>query len=298
MTCIIQMMQLYLKLLAAATVEALLLCALSRLLFLAGYRLFGNPRHTTGGWLWHLFRTPGNLIHEMSHALVLFATGYRVKRVRLSLRDPNGRGEVVVYGRWLRVIPDKWAWALASMSPLVAGIASILLLMHYLVEPTKLGAFAAPSVGEAVVARAFSVLSCIPWTHWPTYFLLFLVLSVGSELSPSDRDVKTALPRLAAAAAFACMVGAVFYTAPPGAPARTWFDAVALPVLRRIITAQELALALCGATSLILLGPVLLRDTIAAQRTSPLPRPSRTARTSRSRRSRPARAATSSRPPD
>ncbi|MCX7599176.1 MAG: M50 family metallopeptidase [Armatimonadetes bacterium] len=297
MTYIMVAMQLYLKLLAAATVEALLLCALSRLLFLAGYRLFGSPRHTTGGWLWHLFRAPGNLVHEMSHAVVLFATGYRVKRVRLSLRDPRGRGEVVVYGRWLRLVPDKWAWALASMSPLVAGIATLLLLMHYLIEPGAVGAFAAPSVGEALVARAFAVLSRIPWSHWPTYVILFLVLSVGSELSPSDRDVRTALPRLAAAAALACMVGAAFYIAPPGAPARTWFDATALPTLRRIITAQELALALCGATSLLLLTPVLLRDALTAQPASQYPRPRKPARTSRPRRSPPARAATSNCPP-
>lgn len=290
-------MQLYLKLLAAATVEALLLCAMSRLLFLAGYRLFGNPRQGTGGWVWHLFRTPGNLVHEMSHAVALLAAGFRVKRVRLSLRDPNGRGEVVVCGRWLRLIPDKWAWALASMSPLVAGIGTILLLMHYLVEPRTVGTFAASSLGEAVVARVFSVLGRIPWNHWPTYGMLFLVLSVGSELSPSDRDVKTALPRLAAAAAFACMLGAAFYSAPPGAPARAWFDAAALPTLRSIITAQELALALCTAASLILLGPVVLRDAVAAERTSPLSRRPRPADPSRPRRSPPARAATSNRPP-
>jgi hypothetical protein len=290
-------MQLYLKLLAAATVEALLLCALSRLLFLAGYRLFGNPRHSTGGWVWQLFRTPGNLVHELSHAIVLFAAGFRVRRIRLSLRDPNGRGEVVVCGRWLRLIPDSWAWASASMSPLIAGITAILLLVHYLIEPGVVGAFAAPSLGEAVVTRAFSVLSRISWGHWPTYPLLLLVLSIGSELSPSDRDVKTALPRLLGAAAIACMLGAAFYGAPPGAPARTWFDAVALPTLRGIISAQELALALCAAASLMLLGPLVLRDALTTQRARPLAPPRQRPRRPALRRKSPTIAASSNRPP-
>ncbi|MCD6351250.1 MAG: hypothetical protein J7M26_03925, partial [Armatimonadetes bacterium] len=95
----------FLQLAIAATVEAVALVLLSRLLFVAGYSLLGRHRWRFFKLLWHLFRLPGNLLHELSHAVVLLLAGFRVEKIRPSLLDRSGTGHVEVRGRLWEVGP-------------------------------------------------------------------------------------------------------------------------------------------------------------------------------------------------
>jgi hypothetical protein len=255
-------MQDYLKLLAAATIEAGLLCLLSRLLFLAGYRLIGNPKHPRGGRLWHLLRLPGNLVHEASHAIVLLVTGYRVEAVSLSIFDREGRGQVVARGRWHHLTPGWAAWGLAAFAPIVGGMVAISLLMRPLGLAGGAQAVSSTSMAQVFLARVQDVVGGVNWHAWQGYLLLALVLSIGSELAPSDRDVRGTLPGLLGAAALACLVGAFFYAGPVGIEWRGGFDAGARHLLNGAIRAQELALAVCGAASVFVVVPWLLRESL------------------------------------
>ncbi len=271
-------MQDYLKLLAAATIEAGLLCLLSRALFLAGYRLVGDRKHPRGGRLWHLLRLPGNLVHEVSHALVLMVTGYRVEAISLSIFDAEGRGQVVARGRWHHLMPHWAAWGLAAFAPIVGCMVTIGLLMRPLGLTSNAHLVSSTSMAQVFLARVADVVAGVNWHAWQGYLLLALVLSIGSELAPSDRDVRGSLPGLLGAAAIACLIGAFFYIGPVSVEWRVWFDTSAKHLLNGAIRAQELTLAVCGAASVFVLVPWLLRESLFEQQRPVRPTPTRTPR--------------------
>jgi hypothetical protein len=271
-------MQDYLKLLAAATIEAGLLCLLSRALFLAGYRLVGNPKHKHGGRLWHLLRLPGNLVHELSHAIVLAIAGYRVEAISLSIFDAEGRGQVVARGRWHHLLPHWVAWGFAAFAPIVGSMVVIGLLMRPLGLTSNAHAVVSSSMAQVFLARVADVVAGVNWHAWQGYVLLALVLSLGSELAPSDRDVRGSLPGLLGAAAVACLLGAFFYLGPVSVGWRTGFDVGARHLLNGAIRAQELTLAVCGAASIFVLVPWLLRESLFESPRPVRPTPTRSPR--------------------
>lgn len=274
----------FLQLVVAATVEAALLVILSRLLFVAAFGLLGNRRSRRGSLAWHLLRLPGNLVHELSHAVVLWVSGFRISAVRLSILDPNGRGEVVARGRWHRLVPSTIGWAAASMAPLVGAIVVICALMHFFGVMPAWTVDPHSSVGEALLARWTAVLKALNLSAWQGWVFLLLVLSIGAELAPSQQDFRACLPWLIVAASLLCMAAAIFYAAPPLAGPRQWFDARATAALNKILIAEELALAVTGAAGLVLAIPALLREALAgdtlipdvraAGSSRPSPRPS------------------------
>jgi hypothetical protein len=245
-----------LKLLAAATTEAGLLCLFSRLLFAAGQRATGSHPRGRGGWLWHVLRLPGNLVHELSHALVLAMMGFRVRRLRLSISDPRGQGEVVVQGRWHPLLPTA-GWVLGSLAPLIGGmlvIAWLTRLMGLTLPPQPVTG----SVGEALVRRASALLASLNFHWWPTYLLLPALVSVAAELSPSDRDLRNSLQGLLLLAALLALVIAAVSSCPPTAPARQIVERVAEAALLRLLAAEELSLAVLAAAVVVLGLPVLV----------------------------------------
>jgi hypothetical protein len=268
-------MQDYLKLLAAATIEAGLLCLLSRALFVAGFRVVGSRKHPHGGRLWHLLRLPGNLVHEVSHALVLALTGYRIEAISLSIFDAEGRGQVVARGRWHHLIPHWAAWGLAAFAPIVGSMLTIGLLMRPLGLSPNAHAVISSSMAQVFLARVADVVAGVNWHAWQGYVLLGLVLSLGSELAPSDRDVRGSLPGLLGAAAFACLIGAFFYAGPVSVEWRNSFDLAARHLLNGAIRAQELTLAVCGAASIFVLVPWVLRESLFENPRTENPRPVR-----------------------
>lgn len=267
-------MQDYLKLLTAATIEAVLLCLLSRVLFLAGYRLFGNPNRHHGGRFWHVLRLPGNLIHEFSHAIVLLLTGFRVEALRPSLFDEKGRGQVVARGRWHKLVPHRVAWGLAAMAPIVGGMVTIGLLMRPLGLETGTHVVVGSSMAQIFLARVQDVAAAINWHAWKGWLLLALVLGIGAELAPSDRDVRGSIPGLLGTAAAACLLGAFFYLGPVSLGVRSDFDLIARHLLNAAIRTQELTLAVCGAAGAFIIVPWLLREGLFEEKAPAVP-PSR-----------------------
>jgi hypothetical protein len=251
-----------LQLAAAATVEAAGLVLVSRLLFLAGFTLMGNPPASRGRLLWHLFRLPGNLIHELSHALVLCIVGYRVVCVRLSILDKHGRGEVLAQGRWHRLIPAILGWPAASIAPIVGGIAAIVVLTRVLGVPLPQSPYQATTLGEELVARWAAVLRNVNLASWQGWLFVLLVLSIGAELAPSDRDLRAGLPSLLIVGSVLCLLAAVCYLALPDAVARQWCGTYARNFLRRVMLAEEMVLAVCGAVAVLVVLPLLVREAV------------------------------------
>lgn len=233
---------------------------LSRLLFVAGFRLIGNPPSPARQQVWHVFRLLGNLVHEASHAVVLCVAGYRVVAIKLSIQDSRGRGEVLAQGRWHRLVCPAVGWAAASLAPVVGGVAAIALLMRLMGVNFAWTPNEAATVGEQLVGRWVAVLREVNFSSWQGWIFVLALLSIGAELAPSDRDLRGALPALVVLGAILCLCAAAFYTAPVGAPARIWFDNHARYVLHWILAAEEMALAVCGAMGVLAVVPLLVAE--------------------------------------
>lgn len=146
----------------------------------AAGRLLASPLlggDTPGRWL----RLPGNLLHEIAHALVVWATGYRVAAFRLAVFSPDRRGLVQPGTPWA-----PWAWEpalrfAAPPAPLLAGSAALVALGAWVGQPLDPG----------------------DWRLWAG---ALLAVSVAAEMTPSRVDLRVfAVP---AAVAVAVLVAA------------------------------------------------------------------------------------------
>ncbi|MBC7288399.1 MAG: hypothetical protein H5T86_10215 [Armatimonadetes bacterium] len=263
MSAKLKMMTPLLQLFVAAIVEAGLLCVLSYLIFAAGQRLTFTRPGTRGHRLWHVFRLPGNLVHELSHAVVLWLAGFRVVRVQVSLLDRDGRGGVYVRGRWHGLVPASLGWALAAVAPVAGGVVTLVAIFHLLHLAPAAHAMRVDSVGQALVERALGWLAALDYHTPTTYLVLLLICSIGAELAPSERDLRSALQGLLMAAALTAVVAATAYSLPPGSPARTAFDKYATGSLTRLVAAQEMALSVLCGVALLLGVPYLLSEALA-----------------------------------
>lgn len=99
--------------LAVVAAQGVLLFVLSRALFVWVLQALAsrNPR-ARGGWLVLLVRLPGNLVHEISHALGFLICGYRVRRLVPCIFDRAGGGACQPGGRGPRSPSPGWprAW--------------------------------------------------------------------------------------------------------------------------------------------------------------------------------------------
>lgn len=182
-------------LLSVAT-EAALLFVLSRVLFMGVVSAVAD--HRGKGLLLGLLRLPGNFIHELSHALGFLACGYRVKRLRLCVFDPEGAGYCTPGPAWSPFAFPHLAVGLAALMPLLLGSLA-------LVEAARALGIVVPTMGPAnesvvvgAVLQSLSLLHHLDWGHWQTYVFLYLSLSIGAELSPSASDLRHALPTVLA----------------------------------------------------------------------------------------------------
>ena len=263
---IIDVMKHITQLTVAAIVETGLLCLLSYLLFVAGQKLLFGRSGRLWYWLWHLVRLPGNLLHELSHAVVLTLVGFKVTGLQVSLFDRReGRGAVYVAGRWNELIRADVAWALGAMAPLFGGIGALVLIAHLLHIPAGAGTINAASLGEAFVQRATTWIGALDFREPWTYAVLLLMFSIAAELAPSEKDLQSSLKVLLAMACLAAMGLAIVYSMPPTAPLRMAFDERATAVLRKVMAAQEMALSVVGGVGLMLAVPVLIIEAMAAE---------------------------------
>ena len=140
-----------------------------------------------------ILRAPGNLLHETSHAIGYLVGGYRVSRLVPAFVDPEGRGYCRPGRAWAPWAVPWLATGVAAMLPLFVGAAALWGVSRALGVPEDPAALAM----TADWRRFIEVLTGLDYSAWQTWMFLYLALSIGAELAPSDIDLRASLPALA-----------------------------------------------------------------------------------------------------
>lgn len=232
------------------------LFVLSRVVFvrlLAGAAAALSPRG--GGiaafaWL----RAPANFVHEASHAVATWVSGYRVAELRFSFDDPERRGLCRTGTPWAPWAVPAVRDLLVGLSPLAAGA----LLLPALARATGVD-LPRPDLGGSAADVARDLAAALRGLDWgaPRTWAFFVgVVFLGAEAHPSAADLAIAGPPLgvaillwgclgALAAHFPAHAAALAGATRPVAAALSWMTAAA--------TCGALALAV----ALAVLGPPL-----------------------------------------
>lgn len=131
------------------------------------------------GTIQHLVRLPGNLLHELAHALAMVATGYTVADLRVSLLDPEGRGHVRPGAPWIGVARPWLTNLVSPVAPVFAAIAALGAL-H--------AACAIPGL-PTTAAGLLPVLRAVDPARWELWVGLALGYSITAEMAPSGIDL-------------------------------------------------------------------------------------------------------------
>lgn len=181
-----------LRLLAPLIVWGVILTLLARVI-LSRWLL---PRLASpSGPFYTLLRTPGNLVHESSHALAFLLAGYGVAEFRSCLGDPARRGYVRAGGPWAPWAHPGVAALMAGPAPLFAGSLVVRLLAEWTAVPPLLAGEVVPSWPpnlSHLSSAAYPVLVMVthlPWGLVSLLVFLLLALSVGAEMAPSGEDM-------------------------------------------------------------------------------------------------------------
>jgi hypothetical protein len=130
--------------------------------------------------MFQVLRLPGNLLHELAHAVALLACGFTVVGFSVALFDPAGRGEVRPGPPWTRFASVWAASFLSPIAPVFVGVPTLALLFHLS------GAPGLPTALEAVAPT----LRAMPWTHATFWIAMLLAVPVSAEMAPSDVDLR------------------------------------------------------------------------------------------------------------
>jgi hypothetical protein len=131
------------------------------------------------GVVLHLLRLPGNLLHELAHAIAFLLTGYTVRGFAVSLFDPAGRGHVTPGPAWTRFTRPWVANLIAPVAPAVVGLTVLACAQGWLAPGTAGGG-----------AALLDGLRTLPWNDPWTWAVLLVAVPVGAEASPSDVDLR------------------------------------------------------------------------------------------------------------
>jgi hypothetical protein len=182
----------------------------------------------------HLVRLPGNLLHELAHAVALLATGYTVANLTVSLLDSAGRGGVRPGPPWTRLARPWIANLVAPVAPVASGLAALAVL-HPL-----LGAPGLPTSVDSVLP----LLRAVPWASWQLWAGLALAFSITAETAPSDIDLAAWWkPALVAAV----LVGGAAYGLEQWRPGELLAQLQAVDAVSRPFVARALALGVWSA---------------------------------------------------
>ncbi len=182
------------------------------------------------GTIQHLVRLPGNLLHELAHALAMVATGFTVADLRVSLMDPEGRGHVRPGPPWIG-LAKPWLTNLVSpVAPVFAAIAALGALHVVCVIPGL----------PTSAAGLLPVLRAVDPMRWELWVGLALGYSITAEMAPSGIDL-AAWWRPALVAAVLLAAGA--YALERYAPGSLLGGAVAADLATRGILGRTLAMA-------------------------------------------------------
>jgi len=185
-----------------------LVTAQAALLYLVSQRLLlgfvigaiaSRGRSRFGRFVVNFLRLPGNLLHELSHAVGYLVSGYRVGRLKTCIADKEGRGYCEPGVPWAPVHWLSLSAAFAAMLPLLVGALAIRQLGAWLgvslPAADVIGRGVSPVVSETL-ARLPHFLAGLDWASWKTYLFWYLALSIGAELAPSDVDLRAGGPLL------------------------------------------------------------------------------------------------------
>ncbi len=131
------------------------------------------------GTVQHLVRLPGNLLHELAHAVVMLITGYTVAGLSVSLFDPSGRGHVQPGPAWTSLARPWLTNLFSPVAPAFVGLAAL----------TGLHAWSGLPALPTSVDGVAPVLRAVPWASWQLWTALALGFSVTAEMAPSDVDL-------------------------------------------------------------------------------------------------------------
>lgn len=251
--------------------QAAVLYVLSRWLFSWAMQSFAvNGRGPRGSCLFLALRAPGNLVHEVSHAVGFLLGGYTVRRLVPVVFDKQGRGSCQPGRAWSPVALPWLATGLAALLPLILGSLALryvaaLLGVHLHSEPVAGAGVTATLLGNL---RAF--LLQLDLGTWPgrasALVFLYLAFSICAELAPSDVDLRRSLPALLAATAGVALLLLACSRAPLQAPARVWvFTSLGhgLAWLSALIEFGIVSTAVVGAVSTV---PAIIMRVLAADR--------------------------------
>ncbi|MDP2310466.1 MAG: hypothetical protein Q8P18_30895 [Pseudomonadota bacterium] len=131
------------------------------------------------GTIQHLVRLPGNLLHELAHAVAMMATGFTVADLRVSLLDPAGRGHVRPGPPWIGVARPWLTNLVSPVAPVFVAVAALATLHATCAIP---GLPSSP-------AGILPVLRAVDPARWELWVGLALGYSVTAEMAPSDIDL-------------------------------------------------------------------------------------------------------------
>jgi len=240
--------------------RVLLVAGEAAFLFVASRLVFDRVLRATWGraparrLLVGILRSPGNILHEGSHALGYLVAGFRVSRCVPFFLDREGRGYCRAGRSWAPWAVPWIATGLAAIMPLMVGAVALWGVSRLLGVPQDPDALTA-----AGWRRLADTLLGLDYHSWRTWAFLYLALSIGAELAPSEIDLKASLPALAAAAGL--IVVAVVAVSQIDAPAQHWrlvdvYTGWALSWASSILDFGIMALALVGIPAMVLAWPL------------------------------------------
>ena len=163
-----------------------------------------------------ILRLPGNILHECSHALGYLLAGYRVRQIVFFFVDPEGRGVCRPGKPWSPLTLPWLATGAAALMPLLAGAVALQFLCRWLSVPGEPGRLVEGNLAEILVA--------LDYRSWQTWLFVYLALSIGAELAPSEIDLRKSVPALLVAAAAGIVLILAVSSLAPDAPVRHHFD--------------------------------------------------------------------------
>jgi len=239
------------------------------LLFAAGWA-FRGLAYRVSSTIATLLDLIGVPIHELSHALGCIVTLCGVAAIKLLIDE---LGYAFVQPKRLNFLGR----IVVSLAPLFAGVLVLWLTAAYIipgfetptVSPPQLDLESAGSLGTVLretmdylgkfLRTAYQKLPGLQWDNWRTYVGLYIALSAGIGIAPSDADLKIMLGALPLAALLILGLFALLYLS---GDAEATFDALqqALwPPLLKFSTAVTYAFVLTSLGILIFLPLRLLQ---------------------------------------
>ncbi len=245
--------------------RVLLVAGEAAFLFVASRLVFDHVLRATWGrsrlrqFVVTILRAPGNILHEASHGIGYFIGGYRVKQiVPFFLDKREGRGYCRAGKPWAPWAVPWLATGFAAIMPLIAGAIALWGISRLLGVPQDPQALAI----TADWRRLTEILMGLDYHAWRTWAFLYLALSIGAELAPSDIDLKASLPALAAASGVLIMAIITVAEIEAFAQFRHSVDVYAgwaLSWASSILDFGIMALALVGIPAMVLAWPLRKR---------------------------------------